>query len=128
MRSACAQHCAASSYSPPAAVAEATRAIAEVLEVVKREPDLVRQIDVELRCRDLKLGATCIAGSPAEDALAMHHRPSHSAHRWRAAHFDAQGRKLGQLGGARDTVLFARGKYFRMNISLPLGSLIGGDP
>jgi len=54
-----ARHCAGGLLP---AIAEGTIALAEVLEAVKAEPELVRRIDVEPRRRDLKLAdIACVA-------------------------------------------------------------------
>ena len=99
-------------------------ALAEVLEAVKSEPQLVSQIEVELRKRDLKVPEiVCIAarhgnqwrllggGRAAPYGCTIGDRTVRiDAER---VYFDANGRKLGQLGQAQDNVLLNRAKFFR---------------
>jgi hypothetical protein len=106
------------------AIAEKTLGLAEVLEAVKDEPDLVRQIDVELRRRDLKpVAILCSAAVHGEEwrllggsrAAPYQCTIGDRALRIDAerTYFDAQGHRLGQLGKAPDSLLFQRAKYFR---------------
>jgi hypothetical protein len=105
------------------AVAGAKLALAEVLEA-KSEPELVHQIDVELRRRALKLGGIVGIGAshgeewrPLDGGRAAPHPCSMGDRTLRIdaerPYFEPQGNKLGRLGGAPDTVLFARAQYFR---------------
>ena len=103
---------------------EGSLALAEVLEAVKSEPQLVSQIEVELRKRDLKVPEiVCIAnrhgnqwrlldgGRAAPYECSIGDRSLRiDAER---VYFDANGRKLGQLGQAPDNLLFNRAKFFR---------------
>jgi hypothetical protein len=87
------------------AIGEGTLGLVEVLEAVKGEPDLVRQIDVELRRSDVKpAGIVSIATLHGEEWRLL------GAER---THFDVQVDRLGQLGRAPDNLLFQRAKYFR---------------
>ena len=106
------------------AAGEESLALAEVLEAVKSEPQLVNQIEVELRKRDLKVPEiVCIAnrhgnqwrllggGRAAPYECSIGDRSLRiDAER---VYFDANGRKLGQLGQAPDNLLFTRAKFFR---------------
>jgi len=106
------------------AAGEESLALAEVLEAVKSEPQLVSQIEVELRKRDLKVPEiVCIAnrhgnqwrllggGRAAPYECSIGDRSLRiDAER---VYFDASGRKLGQLGQAPDNLLFTRAKFFR---------------
>jgi len=106
------------------AAGEESLALAEVLEAVKSEPQLVSQIEVELRKRDLKVPEiVCIAnrhgnqwrllggGRAAPYECSIGDRSLRiDAER---VYFDANGRKLGQLGQAPDNLLFTRAKFFR---------------
>ena len=106
------------------AAGEGSLALAEVLEAVKSEPQLVSQIEVELRKRDLKVPEiVCIAnrhgnqwrlldgGRAAPYECSIGDRSLRiDAER---VYFDANGRKLGQLGQAPDNLLFNRAKFFR---------------
>ena len=110
-------------WSSPAPSQE-NLALAEVLEAVKSEPQLVSQIEVELRKRDLKVPEiVCIAarhgnqwrlldgGRAAPYACTIGDRTVRiDAER---VYFDANGHKLGQLGQAPDNVLLNRAKFFR---------------
>jgi hypothetical protein len=103
---------------------EGSLALAEVLEAVKSEPQLVSQIEVELRKRDLKVPEiVCIAarhgdqwrlldgGRAAPYACTIGDRTVRiDAER---VYFDANGRKLGLLGQAPDNLLLNRAKFFR---------------
>jgi hypothetical protein len=106
------------------AAGEGGLALTEVLEAVKSEPHLVSQIEVELRKRDLKVPEiVCIAnrhgnqwrlldgGRAAPYECSIGDRSLRiDAER---VYFDANGRKLGQLGQAPDNLLFNRAKFFR---------------
>lgn len=104
--------------------AETRLPLAEVLEVVRGEPLLVGQIEVEVRRRDLKASEiVCIAaqhgdqwrllggGRAAPYACTIGDRTLRiEAVR---TYFDGNGHRLGQLGQAPDIVLFNRARYFR---------------
>ena len=106
------------------ALGEGSLALADVLEAVKSEPQLVSQIEVELRKRDLTVPEiVCIAnrhgsqwrllggGRAAPYECSIGDRSLRiDAER---VYFDASGRKLGQLGQAPDNLLFTRAKFFR---------------
>ena len=96
----------------------------EVLEAVKGAPELVQQIEVELRKRDLKVSEiVCDAARHGNQwrhlgggrAAPYECRIGDLTLRVEAArtYFDVNGRRLGQLGQARDEVLFDRAKSFR---------------
>jgi hypothetical protein len=103
---------------------EGSIALGEVLEAVKNEPQLVSQIEVEVRRRDLKVaGLVCIAarhgnqwrflggGRAAPYECSIGDRSLRiDADR---TYYDINGRKLGQLGQAPDKLLFDRAKSFR---------------
>ena len=106
------------------ALAEGSLPLSEVLEAVRSEPQLVSQIEVELRKRDLKVpGIVCIAARHGNQwrqlgggrAAPYECRIGDRTVRIDAEriYFDANGRKLGQLGQAPDNVLFNRAKFFR---------------
>jgi hypothetical protein len=122
-RRAFAMACLCVAWALPAS-AEGSLPLAEVLEAVRSEPQLVSQIEVELRKRDLKVPEiVCTA--------ARHGNQWRFLGGGRAApyecrigdrtvvidaeriYFDGNGRKLGQLGQAPDNVLFNRAKFFR---------------
>jgi hypothetical protein len=96
----------------------------EVLEVVKGDPELVRQIDVELRRRDLKARTIVCASAHhgSEWRLLGGGRAAPYACRIgevllridaQRTYFDASGRKLGQIGQAPGELLLSRARYFR---------------
>lgn len=98
--------------------------LVEVLEAVKSEPQLVSQIEVELRRRDLKApGIVCVAARHGNQwrllgggrAAPYECRIGDRTLRIDAqrTYFDIHGRKLGQLGQAPDNLLFNRAKFFR---------------
>ena len=103
---------------------EGSLGLGEVLDAVKSEPQLVSQIEVELRRRDLKgAGIVCIAarhgnqwrflggGSAAPYECTIGDRTVKiDAVR---TYFDANGHRLGQLGQTPDNLLFNRAKFFR---------------
>ena len=104
--------------------AEGSLPLAEVLDAVKSEPQLVSQIEVELRKRDLKVPSiACIAARHGNQwrllgggrAAPYECRIGDRSVRIEAerTYFDANGRKLGQLGQAPDNLLFNRAKFFR---------------
>ena len=104
--------------------AEGSLALAEVLEAVKGAPQLVGQIEVELRKRDLKVGEiVCIAARHGNQwrhlgggrAAPYECRIGDRTVRIDAerTYFDIHGRRLGQLGQAPDNVLFSRATFFR---------------
>jgi hypothetical protein len=106
------------------ALAEASLSLAEVLETVRSEPQLVSQIEVELRKRDLKVpGIVCIAARHGNQwrllaggrAAPYECRIGDRTLRIDAEriYFDGNGRKLGQIGQTPDNVLFNRAKFFR---------------
>jgi hypothetical protein len=110
--------------APPAARAEGSVGLEEVLKAVKDTPKLLTQIDVELRKRDLKaFEAVCIAarhgdhwkylggGRAAPYECQIGDRTVMiEADR---SYFDVNGKRLGRLGEASDKVLFGRAKSFR---------------
>jgi hypothetical protein len=110
-------------WSSPAS-SEGSLGLGEVLEAIKSEPQLVSQIEVEVRRRDLKVpGIVCIAaghgnqwrflggGRAAPYECAIGDRTLRiDADR---TYYDINGRKLGQLGQAPDKLLFDRAKSFR---------------
>ena len=112
------------SFCVSAASAEIRLGLGEVLEAVKTEPQLVGQIEVELRRRDLKVPEiACVAaqhgdqwrllggGRAAPYACRIGERILRiDAER---TYFDGNGRKLGQLGQALENVLFNRARFFR---------------
>jgi hypothetical protein len=96
----------------------------EVLQAVKSDPKLVREIEVELRKRDLKVGeVTCIAArhgnhwkhlgggraAPYECTIGDRELKIDAER----TYLDANGRKLGQLGQAPDQRLFEKARSFR---------------
>jgi hypothetical protein len=96
----------------------------EVLEAVKSEPELVRQIEVELRRRDLKVAdMACVAAQHGSQwkllgggrAAPYECRIGERMLRIDAerTYFDAQGHRLGQIGQAPETWLLNRAKFFR---------------
>jgi hypothetical protein len=107
-----------------AARAEGSLGLDEVLDAVKGAPQLVSEIDVELRKRDIKANQViCIGarhgnqwkhlggGRAAPYACEIgDRRLTVEADR---TYFDINGKRLGQLGQAPDKVLFARAKSFR---------------
>ena len=114
---------AACLWASPAA-AQGSLGLGEVLEAVKTEPQLVSQIEVELRKRDLKVREiTCVAGSHGSEwrllgggraapyACQIGDRTIRiDAER---TYFDASGRRLGQPGQTADIMLFNKAKFFR---------------
>jgi hypothetical protein len=110
-------------WSPPASSQESL-GLGEVLEAIKGEPQLVSQIEVEVRRRDLKVsGIVCIAarhgnqwrflggGRAAPYECTIGDRTLRiDADR---TYFDINGRRLGQLGQAPDKLLLDRAKSFR---------------
>ena len=109
--------------APPASALD-NLGLDEVLEAVRLEPELVRQIGAELRKSDIKVGEImCVAdrhgsqwkflggGSAAPYACRIGDRTLRiDAVR---TYFDVNGRKLGQQGQISDAVLFSRAKSFR---------------
>jgi hypothetical protein len=106
------------------ASSEGSLGLGEVLEAVKTEPQLVSQIEVELRRRDLKVaGMVCIAAQHGNQwkllgggrAAPYECRIGDRTLRIDAerTYFDAQGHKLGQFGQAPETWLLNRAKHFR---------------
>jgi hypothetical protein len=103
---------------------EGSLGLGEVLEAIKSEPQLVSQIEVEVRKRDLKVsGIVCVAarhgnqwrflggGRAAPYQCTIGDRTLRiDADR---TYFDINGRKLGQLGQGPDKLLFDRAKSFR---------------
>jgi len=110
-------------WASPAS-AEVRLGLGDVLEAVKTEPQLVGQIEVELRRRDLKVPEiACVAaqhsnqwrllggGHAAPYACRIGERTVRiDAER---TYFDGNGRRLGQLGQAPENVLFNRARFFR---------------
>lgn len=106
------------------ASAQVSLGLAEVLEVVKGDPELVRQIEVELRKQDLKApGIMCLAaqhgsewrllagGRAAPYECRIGERLLHiDAMR---TYFDISGRRLGQPGQAAPELLLNKARYFR---------------
>ena len=96
----------------------------EVLGAVSAAPELVRQIEVELRKRDLKIGdVICVA---ARHGNHWKHLGGGRAAPYECSigdrvlkidaertYYDINGHKLGQLGQAPDKRLFERAKSFR---------------
>jgi hypothetical protein len=106
------------------ASAQVSLGLTEVLEAVKSEPELVRQIEVELRKRDLKApGLACTAAQHGSEwrllgggrAAPYECRIGERALRIDAVriYFDVNGRKLGQYGQVANDLLFNRARYFR---------------
>jgi hypothetical protein len=104
--------------------AQSSLTLAEMLEVVRSEPQLVSQIEVELRKRDLKVPQIgCVAARHGNQwrflvggrASPYECRIGDRTVRVDAEriYFDGNGRKLGQLGQAPDNVLFNRAKFLR---------------
>jgi len=103
---------------------EGSLPLVEVLDAVRGEPQLVSQIEVEVRRRDLKINdIVCSAarhgnqwrllggGRAAPYACTIGDRTVRiDADR---TYYDINGRKLGQLGQAPDQLLFDRAKSFR---------------
>ena len=96
----------------------------DLIGMVQVEPGLAREIDVELRRQDLRAaGNVCLAtplgpewhligttaGAPYECRIGS------SLLRIEAqrTYFDANGRRLGQVGQAPQALLFTRARYFR---------------
>jgi hypothetical protein len=103
---------------------EGSLGLVEVLEAVKAEPQLVSQIEVELRKRDLKVpGIGCIAARHGNQwrllgggrAAPYECRIGDRTLRIDAerTYFDANGHRLGQPGHVADHVLFNKAKFFR---------------
>ena len=99
-------------------------ALQDVLEVVRDEPELARQIDVELRRQDLKVaGIACLATRHGSEWQLLNEagaapytcRIGSSLLRIEAqrTYFDGSGRRLGQVGKAPEQLLFNRARYFR---------------
>ena len=111
--------------SPRRPSRRASLGLAEVLEAVReRAASSCSQIEVELRKRDLKVPEiVCIAARHGNQwrllgggrAAPYECRIGDRTLRIDAEriYFDANGRKLGQLGQAPDNVLFNRAKFFR---------------
>ena len=110
-------------WSLPAS-GEGSLGLVEVLEAVKMEPQLVSQIEVELRKRDLKApGTVCIAARHGNQwrllgggrAAPYECRIGDRTLRIDAVrtYFDGNGRRLGQLGQAPDDLLFNKARHFR---------------
>ena len=106
------------------AAGEESLALAEVLEAVKSEPQLVSQIEVELRKRDLKAPSmACSAAQHGSEwrllgggrAAPYECRIGERSLRIDAVrtYFDANGRRLGPPGRATGDMLFNRARYFR---------------
>jgi hypothetical protein len=117
----------AASAIPPAQ-AEGSLPLVDVLAAVQGAPQLVSEIDVALRKSDLKVGdVVCIAArhgnqwkflgggraAPYECRIADRMLKVEADR----TYYDVNGKKLGLLGKATDTVLFSRAKAFReMNL------------
>ena len=95
-----------------------------MLEAVKSEPQLVGQIEVELRRRDLKVAGTVCAAAQHGDQWKLLAGGRAAPYECRIGdrplridadrtYFDAQGHKLGQFGQAPQTWLLNRAKYYR---------------
>src|SRR5581483_7341193 len=106
------------------ACAEGSLALAELLEVVKGEPRLVGQIEVEVRRRDLKVSQiVCSAARHGNQwrllgggrAAPYECTIGNRTVRIEAVrtYFDGNGHRLGQLGQAPDNLLFTRARSFR---------------
>jgi hypothetical protein len=109
---------------PMSAAAPASLSLEEVRDAIRSEPDLVRQIEVELRRRDLKpAGIVCSAALHGDQWRLLGGRAAApyqctigdrtlrvDADR---TYFDAQGHKLGQVGKVPYGLLFQRAKFFR---------------
>ncbi len=103
---------------------EGSLGLGEVLEAIKSEPQLVSQIEVEVRRRDLKVsGIACIAAQHGNQwrflggGRAAPYQCTIGDRTLRIdadlTYYDINGRKLGQLGHAPDKLLFDRAKSFR---------------
>ena len=112
----------AASHASPASAQGVS--LQDVLEVVRDEPELVRQIDVELRRQDLKVaGVACLATRHGSEWHLLNGaggapytcRIGSSLLRIEAqrTYFDGNGRRLGQVGMAPEPLLFNRARYFR---------------
>jgi hypothetical protein len=106
------------------ALAQGNMGLDEVMEAVKTAPQLIGQIEVEVRRRDLKIaGMVCMAASHGNEwrllgggrAAPYECRIGDLTLRIDAqrTYFDAQGHRLGELGRAPDHMLLNRAKYFR---------------
>jgi hypothetical protein len=104
--------------------AQGNMGLDEVLEAVKTAPQLVGQIEVEVRRRDLKVrDIACTAASHGSEwrllgggrAAPYECRIGDRTVRIDAerTYLDGQGRRLGQLGQTSDQLLLNRAKYFR---------------
>jgi hypothetical protein len=106
------------------ASAQVSLGLGEVLDAVKGDPELVRQIEVELRKQDLKVpGIGCIAAAHGSEwrllaggrAAPYECRIGERVLRIEAmrTYFDIGGRRLGQPGQVTPELLLNRARYFR---------------
>jgi hypothetical protein len=115
---------AAVAMAAPSAQAQGSMGLDEVLTAVQGAPKLVSEIDVALRRNDLKVREiVCIAArhgnqwkhlgggraAPYECRIADRILKVEADR----TYFDVNGKKLGLLGKATDTILFSRAKAFR---------------
>ena len=106
------------------ASAQVSLGLDQVLDAVRGDPELVRQIEVELRKRDLKApGVACSAAQHGSEwrllgsgrAAPYECRIGERSLRIDAVrtYFDANGHRLGPPGRATGDMLFNRARYFR---------------
>lgn len=111
---------------PPTRPQEQIVPLTEILKAGRDTPDLLRQIDVELRKGYLKEGdVTCVASSLGEQWKSMGgggcapYQCQFGDRTLRIeadrTYFDGRGKRLGRPGDAPDAALFDKAKSFREN-------------
>lgn len=111
-------------FALPARAQEQRLPLSEVLKVGRDAPDLLRQVDVELRRNDLKPGdVACLAARLGDQwkllsgGQAAPYQCQFGDRTLRIeadrTYFDNRGKRLGRPGEAGDETLFDRAKSFR---------------
>jgi hypothetical protein len=114
--------CASIAWGVPASAQSLS--LAEVLGAVRSEPQLVGQIEVELRRRDLKVPEIVCSAAQHGNQWRLLGAARSAPYECRIGdrslridaertYFDAQGHKLGDIGRVPDNILLSRAKYFR---------------
>jgi hypothetical protein len=114
--------CASIAWGVPASAQSLS--LAEVLGAVRSEPQLVGQIEVELRRRDLKVPEIVCSAAQHGNQWRLFGAARSAPYECRIGdrslridaertYFDAQGHKLEDIGRVPDNILLSRAKYFR---------------